>query len=545
MASTEMTGSESLAKGIMDGGAKFAASYPGGPTTGVVQKLIDQGGAHDIYVEWASNEKVAFEEAFGCCLTGARSVMVAKHVGINHIMDPLMTANLTGSGGGMLILAGDDPGAYGSQNEQDSRILGAMAEIPILEPATPAQGYQMVRCGFRLSEILRLPVMIRFTTDYTLQKGAVTAETPHKPVEPAFVDHKSFKQVPSNAVENHVRLHAKMRQSIQLFEQDPYDRFNPVSGDGTLGLLACGQVAAALDRLGSPASVRCMSLGTISPLPEQSLLIFLKPLKRLYVLEDGEPFMEIRVRDLAQKNGLALEILGKTGGQVPWEGSLNEAALARFLTDQLEQPPAKTPAGQRQLPSRKPLGIDCPYEPFVMTLKELIADGKLDRPVVVGETGCLVKLNNPPYDMLDVKYSMGSSIGLACGLRRSGIKDKILALTGDSAFFHTGINGLITAAHHRTDIIVVVMDNRTVALTGFQTTIGTGQTASGERVPTFGPEDVAKALNIENVQVLDAYDRDAIAETLKKLWQQKGPALVVVRGACPYIDAKSCRIDTT
>jgi indolepyruvate ferredoxin oxidoreductase, alpha subunit len=542
MSAKQLSGTESMAKAIIDGGTRFAAGYPGGPSTGIVEKLIAASATDDIYVEWASCEKVAFEEALGCSLTGARTVMIGKHVGINHIMDPLMTANLTGIGGGLLILAGDDPGAYGSQNEQDSRLLGAMAEIPILEPATPAQGYQMVRAGFRLSESLRLPVMIRFTTDFTTCTGPVAAEKTHRPDPPRFIERKRFKSVPSNAVENHRALHVKLSQNARLFDQAPYAAFNTVEGEGVVGLLACGHVAAVLGRLGPLSGTGSMSLGTIAPLPEQSLLAFLKPLKRLYVLEDGEPFVETRLRDLAQKNGLGLQISGKTDEHVPWEGSLDEAGLARFLTDQLKQIPSKTPSAARQYPSLKPLGIDCPYAPFVTTLKEMIAEGRLTRPVVVGETGCLVKLNNAPYEMLDVKYSMGSGIGLACGLRRSGIADKILALTGDSAFFHTGINGLVNAAHHQTDIIVVVMDNRTVALTGFQTTVGTGQTASGETVPAFGPEDVAAALSIKEVRVLDAYDRAAIADTLWELWPKRGPALLVVRGACPHIGAKSCRI---
>ncbi len=543
MSEKEMTGTGSIARAIIDGGARFAASYPGGPGTGIVENLIVASAASPIYVEWASCEKVAFEEALGCSLAGVRTVMIGKHVGINHVMDPLMTANLTGIGGGMLILAGDDPGAYSSQNEQDSRLLGAMAEIPILEPATPAQGYQMVRAGFRLSESLSLPVMIRFTTDFTTCTGPVVAEKAHRPEPPRFVERKRFKSVPSNVVENHRALHVKLRQNARLFDLAPYAGFNAVSGEGTLGLLACGRVAAVLGRLGLLSGIGTMSLGTIAPLPEQSLLAFLKPLKRLYVLEDGEPFIETQVRDLAQKNGLSLQISGKTGGQVPWEGSLDEARLTRFLAAELHQTPSKKPSAQRQYPSLKPLGIDCPYAPFVMTLKEMIAEGSLERPIVVGETGCLVKLNNAPYEILDVKYSMGSSIGLACGLRRSGIKDKVLALTGDSAFFHTGINGLINAAHHQTDIIVVVMDNRTVALTGFQTSVGTGQTAMRETVPVFGPEDVAAALNFQLVRVLDANDGSDIADTLQELWQQKGPSLVVVRGACPYIGAKSCRID--
>ncbi len=167
-----LCGSESIARAVVDAGTAVAASYPGGPVTKIVEKLIALSASCDLYVEWSNNEKVAFEVALGCSLAGRRSVIAAKHVGINHILDPLMTVNLTGSGGGMVILAGDDPGSYGSQNEQDSRLLGAFAEIPILEPATPDQGYRMTRQAFRLSEAYRLPVMVRFVADYTADHGA-------------------------------------------------------------------------------------------------------------------------------------------------------------------------------------------------------------------------------------------------------------------------------------------------------------------------------------------------------------------------------------
>jgi indolepyruvate ferredoxin oxidoreductase alpha subunit len=170
----------------------------------------------------------------------------------------------------------------------------------------------------------------------------------------------------------------------------------------------------------------------------------------------------------------------------------------------------------------------------------MISNEQIPKPIVVGETGCLVRLINPPFEMLDVKYSMGSSIGIACGLARSGVPDKIVAVTGDSAFLHTGVNGLINAAHHRHDITVVVMDNETVAMTGFQTPAGGGVTAMGKRVEPFFVEKVAEALNINNVSVVAAFDERAIARALKTAFNMGGLSFVVVRGRCPYIETKHC-----
>jgi indolepyruvate ferredoxin oxidoreductase alpha subunit len=171
----------------------------------------------------------------------------------------------------------------------------------------------------------------------------------------------------------------------------------------------------------------------------------------------------------------------------------------------------------------------------------MIADQQIPKPIVVGETGCLVRLNNPPFELLDVKYSMGSSVGLACGLWRSGVEDKILAVAGDSVFFHTAINGLINAAHHQADIVVVIMDNATAALTGFQDRAGGGTTAMGESVRPIYPEKVAAAMGIEHVCTLDAFDENSIRQTLLEAFERQGLSFLVVRGRCPFIESKRCR----
>jgi indolepyruvate ferredoxin oxidoreductase alpha subunit len=175
----------------------------------------------------------------------------------------------------------------------------------------------------------------------------------------------------------------------------------------------------------------------------------------------------------------------------------------------------------------------------------MVLEARIPKPIVIAETGCLVRLTNPPFEMLDVKYSMGSSIGIACGLRRSGVRDKILAVSGDSAFFHTALNGLVNAAHHQADIVVAVMDNGTVALTGFQDRTGAGTTAMGEKVEPIYLEKVAEALNIGNVFTLDAFDEPAIARTLQEVFKTKGLSFLVVRRRCPHIETKQCRVTET
>lgn len=537
---TTLSGSESIARAVIDAGVRVATSYPGGPITTIVEKLIELAPSSDLYVEWSNCEKVAFEVALGCSLAGRRSVIAAKHVGINHILDPLMTVNLTGSGAGLVILAGDDPGSYGSQNEQDSRILGAFAEIPILEPATPDQGYRMTRQAFRLSEACRLPVMVRFVADYTTDRADVARE-PRAPASRAeFNRDRRWSALPALVVDDHAALHQKLKQLARSFDQQPYRGFNCGAAAGSRGIIAAGHLAARLRQYAPHSDLSVFELGTLFPLPEEQITAFLTGVERVYVLEEVEPFVENQVRSLVQRRGLKIKIFGKTTGHVPWEGDLNQEKIARVLNQELGQAVRPTPIPARTYPSRQPFGDGCSYAPFFKTLQQLIAEKQIPKPIVVGETGCLVRLNNPPFEMLDVKYSMGSSIGLACGLRRSGVADKILAVAGDSVFFHTAINGLVNAAHHQVDIVVAIMDNETVALTGFQNRTGAGTTAMGEAVRPIYPEKVAEAMGIDHVHTLDAFDETAIRKTLPEVFARQGLSLLVVRGRCPFIETRRC-----
>jgi indolepyruvate ferredoxin oxidoreductase alpha subunit len=542
MKKESLAGSASIARALVDAGARLVAGYPGRPITGIVEKLIGMAASHDLYVEWSNCEKVAFETALGCSLAGRRSVMAGKHVGINHILDPLMTANLTGSGGGMVILAGDDPGAYGSQNEQDSRPLGAFAEIPILEPATAQQGYEMTRQAFRLSEAYQLPVMIRFVTDYTAESAPIDLQAAAPEAQAGFDRGARWKALPAKVVDDHRALHAKLRKITAAFDQSPYRSFNAIENKGRTGIVAAGHMATRLRQCTPPADVSLLELGTIFPLPTHQIVTFLAHLKRVYVMEEVEPFLENQFRSLAQEHQLPVEILGKLTGHVTWEGDFHQQKINQFLTEQLGHASMEERAPERSYPSRQPFGDGCPYTPFFGTLQEMVIDSRIPKPIVVGETGCLVRLNNPPLEMLDVKYSMGSSIGIASGLARSGIKEKILAVTGDSAFLHTGINGLVNAAHHRADIIVAVMDNATVALTGFQVPAGADKTAMGDLAQAVYPEKVAEAFGIESVQVLEAFNEESIALALQEAFAHKGVSFLVVRGRCPYIESKRCRV---
>jgi indolepyruvate ferredoxin oxidoreductase alpha subunit len=350
-----------------------------------------------------------------------------------------------------------------------------------------------------------------------------------------------WQALPALVVDDHVALHNKLKRISKSFDQPPYQSFNHRSGGGGTGIIAAGHMAARLRQYAPLAGVGIFELGTLFPLPKKQLTAFLNDLDRVYVLEEVEPFIENQVRVLAQMQKLEVEICGKTTGQVPWEGDIHPARLARLLTEQLGHPLMAAPVPSRTYPSLQPFGDGCSYTPFFNTLQQMIVEKIVPKPIVVGETGCLVRLSNPPFEMLDVKYSMGSSIGIACGLWHSGVRDRILAVTGDSVFFHTALNGLVNAAHHQADIIVVIMDNETVALTGFQNRIGAGITAMGKNVRQIYPEKMAGAMGIDNVYTLDAFDENAIRNTLQRVFSLKRLSVIIVRGRCPHIESKQCR----
>ena len=286
-----------------------------------------------------------------------------------------------------------------------------------------------------------------------------------------------------------------------------------------------------------------LELATVHPLPQNTVIDFLKEVDQVYILEEVEPYLEDRIRILAHKQGLKTEIRGKTTGHVPWEGDLDESVLAGFLAQELNLEPKRTPAPRRGYHNLQPLGRGCPYSLFFTTMKKTAEELGLERPLVTGETGCLIKLNNQPLECLDMKFSMGASTGNAWGLRLSGLKKKIVAAMGDSVFFHTGINSVINAANAQADLIIAVMDNRTVALTGFQEPMGSGRTTLGKATRPILPEDLARAMGIESVTVLDAFDRESMERTWKKCLQEDGLKFIVVRGDCPYIDSKKCVTD--
>jgi indolepyruvate ferredoxin oxidoreductase alpha subunit len=535
-----LSGDQALAHGALQAGISLATSYPGSPSSGVVKELLRLSERNTLIIEWSANEKVAVENAIGAAIAGKRSLVCAKGVGMNVALDPIMVADLIGTHAGMVWLIGDDPGAWGSQNEQDSRYLGAFAEVPMLEPSSPQEGYEMMGYAFDLSEKYRVPVMVREVQTYSSLKGnCQISESPWQPRSLGSQAAEKWISFPLNVLEHHARLHEKNRKIAREFEGSP---FNCVERRGAQGLLAAGLAWHKFKSLDA-ASARTLSLfklGTLYPLPETILAEFLAPLSELLVFEETEPFVEEKLKGLAQAQGIPVRVRGKLTGEFPREGEILSyqvfEALGKFLGNLEEEDRKKIRVEKKERPLGKGFCEGCPYTPLFEAIQEVCREASLAAPVITADPGCAVRLNNPPFESLNIKYCMGASIALAAGVSKAGTKERVVAACGDSSFYHTGINALIDAAHHRSDILVIILDNGTTALTGLQPHPGIPRDARGRKVPAVELQEVIQAMPIDFFHLIDVFDKEKSKPILREGLTRRGLRIIIARGLCPLLN---------
>jgi indolepyruvate ferredoxin oxidoreductase alpha subunit len=537
MKTRPITGSEALALGALEAGVQYVSGYPGSPATATVEAMLRLAGP-GVRVEWSTNEKSAFDAAFGASLTGIRTLVCIKSVGLNVALDSLMVSNLAAGDGGFVILVGDDPGGWGSQNEEDSRLLAAAAEVPLLEPTSVHDAQATMHHAFGLSEQFRVPVIIRITRALALDQMVPSSPPAAAPVprSPSFSRQADrFNVLPIHVVEMHRQLQAALRGVQTLFECFP---MNGEQGSGRLGVIAAGhafqKLAGVAGKSGGPP-LRILRLATLNPLPERLVTGFLDTVEAVLVLEETAPYIEVQVQALAQRSGLSLPIAGRLSDHLPHAGELFDAQIVHALESLLpDWPwPAFEPAS-RAMPSRQPLCDGCPYLPaFRALLSVMERHGGRDAFIITGETGCMVRAQLPPLEILDVKYGMGSAIGLAAGLARAGLRQRIVALSGDSALLHSGIAELIDAAQAELGLLVVVLANRTTALSGGQPHPASSFSANGSPRKPLDLAALARATGVENVQVVDPLDAQLTESAFDEGVLSRKLAVVIVDRACP------------
>jgi len=526
-----LNGDQAMAFGALSSGVKLVTSYPGSPSSGTVETMVSLAKKHNIYVEWSSNEKVSLEMGIGASIAGRRALVCTKSVGMNAMIDPLMALNLTPVHGGLVILLGDDPGAYGSQNDQDSRSLATLLEMPIMEPASPAEGYAMMREAFNISEEFNTAVIIRETRSFTQQKESVpVSDDPYREVNLGLVREPfRFVPVPKNAVEKHRDLHQRIEAMSEWANSSP---FNRVTGAGVKGIVGAGFAhAKLLDVLGHkhPGKFRLFKLGVLYPLPRRTITEFLQDCDEVLIVEEIEPYVETHIKAIAHDNGCPTKIYGKQSNHLSREGELFrwqiQWALTEFIPDFVPRRKYLKEKEAEERPTKKDYCADCNYDKIIDKLEEA-AESLGQKPVLIGDPGCLVTI----ADRLDAKYALGSAVSTADGLSKAGVDERVVALFGDSSFFHTTIPAICNAVHNQSKILMVVLDNKTTATSGFQVNLGVGRDAMGREVPALDIEQIARGCGVKHVYTSGPDDLDSILkETFRKALGHKDLTLIIIR----------------
>ncbi len=507
-----MIGNQAVAEGLHDGGLGVVSSYPGTPSTEITEFLAK---FDDIHSEWAPNEKVACEVAFGASLAGARSACAMKHVGLNVAADPLFTLSYTGVNGGMVICVADDPAMHSSQNEQDSRHYAMASKVPMLEPADSMEAYTFAKKAFALSEKYDTPVLLRMCTRIAHSQSIV--ETGDK--EPAILkDYEKnpakYIMMPGNAIKRHPFVEER---TLALQEMAENCEFNTVEmNSDEIGIITSGcSYLYVKEVMGDSASI--LKIGMPYPLPTQLIKDFASKVKTLYVIEELDPFIENYVK------ALGIDCIGKE--KFSLLGEFSQATIAKAFGK--EEP--SSVSADSVIPNRPPMMCaGCPHRGLFYTL----AKNKI---TALGDIGCYTLGAVPPLNALDSTLCMGASISGLHGFnvaRGAEAEKKSVAVIGDSTFMHSGMTGLVNVAYNATNSTVIILDNSITGMTGHQQNPTTGYNIKGDPAAKVDLEALCRALGINRVRVVDPYDLKACKDAVLEELAVEEPSVIISRRPC-------------
>jgi len=529
-----MSGNEAIARGAYEAGVTVAAGYPGTPSTEILENAIKY--KPDIYCEWAPNEKVAFEMAAGASCAGARSIVTMKHVGLNVAADPLMTLSYIGVEGGFVACVADDPGMHSSQNEQDTRNYARFAKIPIFEPADSQDAKDFVLLAMEISEKYQTPVILRSTTRVSHSRSLVEVgqrTVPKRDIgmeknPPRFVPIPVWGRIMRQKVEKRLNL---LREDAAKSNANRIER-----RDNALGIITSSMAYQYVREVWPEASV--LKLGFSYPFPDSLIREFAGGVDRLLVVEELDDILEEHIK------ALGIECQGREYVSGIGELSTSRLQVSRALMEGRKTAAEKSP--QFELPDRPPvLCPGCPHRGVFYAL------GKFDV-VVAGDIGCYSLGALKPLDRMDIILCMGGGISLAHGFDKAGDPRKIVGVVGDSTFFHSGITGLLDITYNKGKSTIIVLDNRTTAMTGHQDHPGTGRTLMGEETVPISIQDVGKACGIKRVTTIDPYNLEDTLKVIEEETNAEEPSLIVSQAPCPLrkrqhvgpvrtIDAELCK----
>ncbi len=653
-----LNGDEAVARGAVEATVKVAASYPGTPATEILETIAEVAKDFGIYAEWSINEIVAAEVAAGASMTGVRSIVSMKHVGLNVAADAAMTLAYTGVEGGLVIAVCDDPALHSSQNEQDTRFFAVHSKLPLLDAGSPQEALDMAKDAFEISEKLKLPVILRLTTRVAHGKARVKLGDFQKINRRAAFDKKGSKwvMVPSNAIRQHRFLEGKLVEAKQLANES---KFNVVEdNESEIGIVGSGVGYYYARSILDTKKFSWLKLGFVHPFPAEMVKAFASKVKKIIVVEELRPYLEENLQRLniqvSGKSQLGLEEIGEfTPDNVRLAFAkldLTTQAEKQVPLDLPPRPPALCPGCPHRAfyyalnmehqhvdcDNEKCVGCDiceyacsfekekvfnplksrirsirvgqilntavtckgcidmpciaaCPEKAITrardfgtivideakckgcdwcidsckfgaITLhptshKAIVCDicggnpkcipacpesalsltGKSDDKIVTGDIGCYTLGVLPPVNAVQSCLCMGGGISQAAGMIHAGVKDKVFAVIGDSTFFHAGMPGLLNIVYNKANVCVIILDNSVVAMTGHQPTPGSGKTAMGADVKIIRIQDIAKAVGIEKVEVIDPYDLKVAITKIKETLDYEGPSVIISQRPCPLL----------
>lgn len=514
-----MSGNEAIARGVYEAGVRFAAGYPGTPSTEIMEEFSKYEG---VYAEWSPNEKVAVEVAIGAALAGEKALVVMKHVGVNVAADPIFTVSYTGTNSALVIVSADDPSSHSSQNEQDNRNYAKFAKIPMLEPADAQEAKEFAKLAFALSKKFDTPVFLRSTTRVSHSKSIVKLGKPvaYQDKTAITFNPEKYVMVPALArlrrVEVEKRLE-KIKQYAEIFRENKME-----INDRRFGIITAGMPYNYAKEVFPDFSY--LKLGMVYPLPEKLIKNFAKKVKKIYVVEELDPYLEEQIK------AMGIDVIGKE--IFPYTNEFDPGIIESAIKKNLKGD--KFPA--QKIPSRPPnLCPGCPHRGLFYVL------GK-QKVFVAGDIGCYTLSYMKPLQGLHSCICMGASIGMAHGmskaLKEKG-KGKVVGVIGDSTFVHSGITPLLNMAYNKSDALIIICDNSTTAMTGMQEHPATGYTLQGKETKQLDLKLLVSSLGIENIKVIDPYNLKETREAIKEELEKDGPSVIISQRSCVLFKRKN------
>lgn len=526
---TLLLGNEALARGLYEAGCGFVSSYPGTPSTEITEAAAKYP---EIIAEWAPNEKVAMEAAFGASLAGTRSFCGMKHVGLNVAADPLFTISYTGVNAGMVIAVADDAGMHSSQNEQDSRHYARAAKIPMLEPTDSAEALQFAKLAYALSEEFDTPVIVKMCTRVAHSQSVVEPGDRVEVHKTYAKNPQKYIMMPGNAKRRHPVVEERTEKLTVWAETASINRVEP-GRDHSIGIITSSTSYQYVKEV-CQDRFPVLKLGMIWPMPKEKILEFAQSVETLVVVEELDGFIEDHCRNL----GLAP--VGKD--RFPCIDEFSQNKLAGLL----ELPvPAAGPVMEEPIPARPPvMCAGCPHRGLYYTLAK-------NKVTALGDIGCYTLGAVPPLAALDTTICMGASVSGLHGFTKAG-GGRAVAVIGDSTFMHSGVTGLINAAYNESNSTVIIVDNSITGMTGHQQNPTTGYNLKGDPCTKIDLETLCKAVGIRRVRVVDPYDLAQCDAALKEELAAEEPSVIISRRPCALlkyvkhkkpleVDAEKCK----